>query len=134
LKVEVVTLPQPALRRMRGHREISEFHGASSLLFLKRVLMRASESIARERCGGDMTKLRGEIRARHDGFFPSPLVGEGVFAERRRVRGCLRGCRPLIRHGLRPCHLLPQGEKGRTSPYRPPNRVAPNSAFCVEGC
>src|SRR5207302_783617 len=25
-----------------------------------------------------------------------------------------RGCRPLIRHGLRPRHLLPQGEKGRT--------------------
>src|SRR6202049_5049009 len=25
----------------------------------------------------------------------------------------LRGERPLIRHGLRPRHLLPQGEKGR---------------------
>jgi len=35
-----------------------------------------------------MTKLRGKMRERHDGFFPLP----------------------------------------------PPNRVSPNSAFCVEGC
>src|SRR5258708_136302 len=60
---------------------------------------------------------------------PSPLVGEGGFAKRRRVRGSLRGCRPLIRRGLRIAdakhrrpikerrpeaaygHFLPQGEK-----------------------
>src|SRR5258708_26518773 len=32
LQVEVVPLFQPALRRMRGHREISDFHRVSSLL------------------------------------------------------------------------------------------------------
>src|ERR1700694_6283903 len=42
---------------------------------------------------------------------PSPLVGEGGFAKRRRVRGSLRGDRPLIRRGLRPRHLLPPGEE-----------------------
>jgi hypothetical protein len=44
-------------------------------------------------------------------------VGEGGFAKRRRVRGRGLSTRkePLIRHGLRPRHLLPQGEKGRRS-------------------
>ena len=59
LKVPVVSLFQSALRRMRRHREISDFHGVSSRRFLERVLMRANESIARERCGGDMTKQPG---------------------------------------------------------------------------
>src|ERR1700733_8785761 len=56
LQVPVVALLQPALRRMRGHGEISDFHGVSSRSLSKRVLSRASESIARRACGGDMTK------------------------------------------------------------------------------
>src|SRR6202047_4607764 len=44
-------------------------------------------------------------------FFPSPIVGEGGFAKRRRVRGLSGGCKPLIRRGLRPRHLLPQGRR-----------------------
>src|ERR1700682_4945780 len=43
---------------------------------------------------------------------PSPLVGEGGFAKRRRVRGFLRGCRP-VRDASHRVHLLPKGEKGR---------------------
>ncbi len=42
-------------------------------------------------------------------FCPSPLAGEG--GAKRRMRGSSRGA-PLIRLGLRPIHLLPQGEKG----------------------
>jgi hypothetical protein len=40
LQVPVVTLLQSALRRMRGHREISDFHGgllSSLLIFLTRL-------------------------------------------------------------------------------------------------
>src|SRR6202022_4591789 len=55
LKVPVVTLFQPDLRRMRGHREISDFHGVSSRSFLKRFLhgasLRAEESTCHG-CGG----------------------------------------------------------------------------------
>src|SRR5262245_53402931 len=43
-----------------------------------------------------------------------PPVGEGGFAKRSRVRASLGGYRPLIRRGLRPRHLLPQGEKERS--------------------
>jgi hypothetical protein len=58
-------------------------------------------------------------RKRHDlnSFWPinssSPLSLPPPLWGRVGVRGCLRGCKPLIRHGLRPRHLLPQGEKGR---------------------
>ena len=38
LQVPVVTLFQSALRRMRGHREISKFHGVSSRVAFGRVL------------------------------------------------------------------------------------------------
>ena len=38
LQIPVVTLFQLALRRMRGHREISDFHGVSSRSFFERVL------------------------------------------------------------------------------------------------
>jgi len=51
-------------------------------------------------------------------FFPSPIVGEGGFAKRRRVRGLPPRREPLIRRGPRPRHLLPQGEKGRTAVAR----------------
>ncbi len=49
-------------------------------------------------------------------LFPSPLVGEGgSHADARRVRGKpLDSKRPLIRHGLRPRHLLPQGRREGT--------------------
>jgi hypothetical protein len=58
------------------------------------------------------------------GFLPSPLVGEGAGAKRRRMRGSLRKCRSLARrqtpHPSRcrfapAIHLLPQGEKGRAA-------------------
>src|SRR5882724_12116203 len=82
-------------------------------------------------------------------FFPSPLVGEGGFAKRRRVRGSLRGYKPLIRRGLRIAdakhrrpikerrpeaaygHLLPQGEKGRKATsllFRYPSAMLPRRA------
>ena len=59
LQVPVVALLQPALRRMRGHREISEFHGAflSLFVFSKRVLSRASESTS--------TRLRQNVAEQH---------------------------------------------------------------------
>src|SRR5579872_1712149 len=65
---------------------------------------------------------------------PSPPAGEGSLAaipKLIRVRGLLRRLVPLIRRGLHPRHLLPQGEKekdrewrktrpgGCTSPSRP---------------
>src|SRR5450432_213929 len=57
-------------------------------------------------------------------FFPSPLVGEGgQRCEASRTGEGLRpidGPKPLIRHGLRPRHLLPQGEKGRKRPRPAP--------------
>ena len=60
LQVPVVTLLQPALRRMGRHREISDLHGVSSRCsFFKTRLSRASESIARRACGRDMTNRAG---------------------------------------------------------------------------
>jgi hypothetical protein len=58
-----------------------------------------------------------------DSFFPSPLVGEGGSNERSEFETgegfrSIDRKRPLIRHGLRPRHLLPQGEKEEKSPGR----------------
>ena len=83
---------------------------------------------ARRRCAprkaGDAVGEGG--RRRQAAFFPSPLVGEGGFAKRRRVRGSLRGYRPLFLiqtphpspHFVRR-HLLPQGEKEGQHGCRP---------------
>ena len=51
LQVPVVALFQPALRRMRGHREISEFHGYSSSLFVWRDLAVVSQRKGEYRAG-----------------------------------------------------------------------------------
>jgi hypothetical protein len=78
LQVPFVTLLQIAFRRMRGHRKISDLHGASSRCFCWSRLLRASESIARQGCDQDMTKAPGWCsRTRRCAYFPSPLVGEG---------------------------------------------------------
>ena len=49
-------------------------------------------------------------------LFPSPLVGEGGFAKRRRMRGfgLSMGQNPSSDTDFRPRHLLPQGEKGKS--------------------
>src|SRR5260370_6446600 len=107
LQVEVVPLFQPALRRMRGHREISDFHEVSSRFLLTRFLranryplrsktlcsfrsasLRASESIARQGCGGGMTKHPGQARVARRWLLLSPC-GRGWLAspDARRVRG-----------------------------------------------
>src|ERR1700704_4945156 len=50
-------------------------------------------------------------KCRPSAFFPLPLW-ERVPSRSEGGGGvCHRGERPLIRHGLRPRHLLPQGEK-----------------------
>src|SRR5258708_2875517 len=108
LQVEVVPLFQPALRRMRGHREISDFHEVSSLFYVTRFLranryplrsktlcsfrsasLRASESIARQGCGGGMTKHPGQARVARRWLPPSPFGGRGCLGSRdaRGVRG-----------------------------------------------
>ncbi len=54
LKVEVVTLFQSAFRRMRGHREISEFHGAFLWFdFFGRVVARGGKYPPRLRLNCD---------------------------------------------------------------------------------
>src|SRR3954468_16299235 len=60
LQIPVVALFQSALRRMRGHREISKFHGkiSSRVCFWAR-LVRASES-TRLGCGRMMTAAAHE--------------------------------------------------------------------------
>src|SRR5207248_2236844 len=63
LKVEVVTLFQPALRRMRGHREISEFHGAFPLVVTWRVVARGGKYPTRLRLNCDVSIARRGIRA-----------------------------------------------------------------------
>jgi hypothetical protein len=63
LQVPFVAFPQPALRRMRRHREISEFHGVSSAVLVvvlrcKCLCPRAKSSTTRAfnhwLCGGEM--------------------------------------------------------------------------------
>ena len=64
-------------------------------------------------------RLTEQITVRVDA--PSPLVGEGIagvsaeftWVRGYRIRQIACGEKPLIRRGLRPRHLLPQGEKGR---------------------
>jgi hypothetical protein len=70
LQVPVVTLFQPAFRRMRGHREISDFHGGSSRLFPYGASYCApAGSIARERrsitgCGTAECEVKPSLRAK----------------------------------------------------------------------
>ena len=80
-QIPVVALLQVALRRMRWHREISDFHG---------VPLRLS-------CLTRLVRARGNTRL-----------------------GCGR--------------MMADGSKSDVARYRVPNVVAPNSAFCVEGC
>src|ERR1700761_2270181 len=47
-------------------------------------------------------------------WFPSPLVGEGAEAKRRRGRGCYRYCAYGYPSPGASRHLLPQGEKGKS--------------------
>lgn len=72
--------------------------------------------------GGTVAKRSAETSFRHrsrvtrasSAALPSPRVGEG--GERSSPGEgvvSLVVSRPVIRHGLRPRHLLPQGEKGR---------------------
>ena len=58
LQVPVVTLLQPALRRMGRHREISDFHGASSRCCFQAPLVGVRASFVSQclRCG-DMTNM-----------------------------------------------------------------------------
>ena len=48
----------------------------------------------------------------------------------RRVRGMSPRIEPLIRHGLRPRHLLPQGEKGKKGD--PQESASPHTGSAIE--
>src|SRR5438445_8060340 len=72
--------------------------GATSTAALLAARVRPSSSSTAS-IGRGVSKLRGKGYLTAD--FHSRLVGEGGFAKRRRVRGSLRGHRPLIRRG--PC-------------------------------
>src|SRR5205085_1396513 len=70
-----------------------------------------------------------------DPRLPSPLVGEGARAKRGRVRGL--SPRMQTPHPARTSSAPPSptgGEGKEAHPHLIPNRVSPNSAFCVEGC
>src|SRR3954452_13772034 len=69
--------------------------GATSTAALLSASVRASSSSTAS-MGRGVAELRGN-EGLVSGFSPSPLVGEGGFAKRIRVRGSLRGYRPLIR-------------------------------------
>ena len=100
LQVPVVTFLQPALRRMRGHREISEFHGLSSrFCFFDAHHLRATRSLARNGevprlgCGGTMTFFAGTIRrenpsrgARIRAFAPATICIEMPAAQPSQIR------------------------------------------------
>src|SRR5215216_3190028 len=119
LQIPVVTLFQPALRRMGRHREISDLHGVSS-----RCSSFQSASVARKR-----EHSTPGVRPRYDetagqrfgfeiviasAYFPSPLVGEGAFATAKADEGFSRRRRtphPSRCRCASAIHLLPQGEK-----------------------
>ena len=84
LQVPVVTFFQPALWRMRGHREISDFHGISSRRFdfLSRVLLRAGETCStpgamnhRLHCGQNAPSAKQTVD-RPARSAPSPDIAE----------------------------------------------------------
>ncbi len=65
LQVPIVPFLQPALRRMRRHREISEFHGAYlSLLFPRASFVGVRASFVSQclRCGRIMTGIIAMLR------------------------------------------------------------------------
>ena len=65
----------------------------------------------------DRRRAAAVLHAGLDEFFPSPLVGEGAFAKRRRMRGSIREqqcswSQPLTQPSLWPAPVMPSPTRG----------------------
>ena len=122
LQVPIVALLQSALRRMRGHREISDFHGAFlSLLY----------------CGASLRCAHRHARRNTTNRVGNAARGLRSLALRRTatIVRCVAG--GMMTRIL--CRGAATSRPGRRGPppishQRAPNVVRPNSSFCVDGC
>ncbi len=90
-------------------------------------LMKEVEARKRELAGSHPRNLHAgaenAVRSQSIFLLPSPLVGEGGSIERSEIEtgegiDLTYARLPLTRHGLRPRHPLPQGERGREAQRR----------------